>query len=158
MSTPWAASTEMWSSPNPASPCGDTVIAGNLYITSGVDLGDVQLENVTVLGEIVVSGGGVSEGGDDSVILRNVDAPKLIVDNIKNQQVSLRVEGDGVIGTTSVRTDSFIADNTPAGYGLSRIELDGEEESSLKLAGNVKEVVNLTPAPPSTWRPARWRR
>ena len=123
----------------------DTVIAGNLYITSGVDLGDVQLENVTVLGEIVVSGGGVSEGGDDSVILRNVDAPKLIVDNIKNQQVSLRVEGDGVIGTTSVRTDSFIADNTPAGYGLSRIELDGEEESSLKLAGNVKEVVNLTP-------------
>ncbi|MGN8969009.1 S-layer homology domain-containing protein [Intestinimonas sp. HCP28S3_D6] len=123
----------------------DTTIAGNLYITAGVDLGDVHLENVTVLGEIVVSGGGVSEGGDDSIVLRNVDAPKLIVDNIKNQLVSLRVEGDGVITTTSVRTDSYLADNTPAGYGLSRIELDGEEGRSLKLAGNVKEVVNLTP-------------
>ena len=58
----------------------------------GVELGDVVLENVKVLGEIVVSGGGVSEAGEDSVILRNVDAPKLVVDNIKNQQVSLRVE------------------------------------------------------------------
>lgn len=123
----------------------DTVIAGNLYISVGVDLGDVHLENVTVLGEIVVSGGGVSEGGDDSIVLRNVNAPSLIVDNIKNQLVSFRVEGDGVIDTTSVRTDSYIADNTPAGYGLSRIELDGEDGSSLKLAGNVKEVVNLTP-------------
>ena len=123
----------------------DTTIAGNLYISAGVDLGNVHLENVTVLGEIVVSGGGVSEGGDDSIVLRNVNAPKLVVDNIKNQQVSLRVEGDGIITTTSVRTDSYIADNTPAGYGLSRIELDGEEDSTLKLAGNVKEVVNLTP-------------
>ena len=75
----------------------DTVVAGNLYVTAGVELGDVVLENVKVLGEIVVSGGGVSEAGEDSVILRNVDAPKLVVDNIKNQQVSLRVEGDGLI-------------------------------------------------------------
>ena len=53
-----------------------------------------------------------------------MNAPKLIVDNIKNQLVSLRVEGDGIISTTSVRTDSYLADNTPDGYGLSRIELD----------------------------------
>ncbi|MGI5962424.1 MAG: S-layer homology domain-containing protein [Lawsonibacter sp.] len=123
----------------------DTVIGGNLYITSGVELGDVLLENVTVLGEIVVSGGGVSEGGEDSIVLRNVDAPKLIVDNLANQQVSLKVEGDGVIAQTSVRTDAYIADNTPSGSGLSRIELDGEDGRVLKLAGNVKEVVNLTP-------------
>ena len=75
----------------------DTVIAGNLYVTAGVELGDVVLENVRVLGEIVISGGGVSEAGDDSIVLRNVDAPMLIVDSLTNQQVSLRVEGDGVI-------------------------------------------------------------
>ena len=91
---------------------------GNLYVTAGVELGDVVLENVKVLGEIVVSGGGVSEAGEDSVILRNVDAPKLVVDNIKNQQVSLRVEGDGLIQQASVRTDAFLADNTPAGHGI----------------------------------------
>lgn len=123
----------------------DTTIAGNLYVTAGVDLGNVILENVTVTGEIIIMGGGVSEGGDDSIVLRNVNAPILILDNIKNQQTSLRVEGDGIVDLTSVRTDAFIADNTPSGYGLSRIELDGEDGRVLKLAGNVKEVVNLTP-------------
>ncbi|MCB5925266.1 S-layer homology domain-containing protein [Clostridium sp. DFI.5.61] len=123
----------------------DTVVAGNLYVTAGVELGDVVLENVKVLGEIVVSGGGVSEAGEDSVILRNVDAPKLVVDNIKNQQVSLRVEGDGLIQQASVRTDAFFADNTPAGHGIGEIELNGENGLELKLAGNIKNVVNRTP-------------
>lgn len=122
----------------------DTVVAGNLYVTAGVELGDVVLENVKVLGEIVVSGGGVSEAGEDSVILRNVDAPKLVVDNIKNQQVSLRVEGDGLIQQASVRTDAFLADNTPAGHGIGEIELNGENGLELKLAGNIKNVVNRT--------------
>lgn len=93
----------------------DTVVGGNLYITGGVDLGEITLENVTVLGEIVISGGGVSEGGDDSIVLRNVNAPKLIVDNIPNQQISIRVEGDGVIEHTSVRTDAYLDDRTPRG-------------------------------------------
>ena len=123
----------------------DTVVAGNLYVTAGVELGDVVLENVKVLGEIVVSGGGVSEAGEDSVILRNVDAPKLVVDNIKNQQVSLRVEGDGLIQQASVRTDAFLADNSPAGHGIGEIELNGENGLELKLAGNIKNVVNRTP-------------
>ena len=123
----------------------DTVVAGNLSVTAGVELGDVVLENVKVLGEIVVSGGGVSEAGEDSVILRNVDAPKLVVDNIKNQQVSLRVEGDGLIQQASVRTDAFLADNTPAGHGIGEIELNGENGLELKLAGNIKNVVNRTP-------------
>lgn len=123
----------------------DTVVAGNLYVTAGVELGDVVLENVKVLGEIVVSGGGVSEAGEDSVILRNVDAPKLVVDNIKNQQVSLRVEGDGLIQQASVRTDAFLADNTTAGHGIGEIELNGENGLELKLAGNIKNVVNRTP-------------
>lgn len=123
----------------------DTVVAGNLYVTAGVELGDVVLENVKVLGEIVVSGSGVSEAGEDSVILRNVDAPKLVVDNIKNQQVSLRVEGDGLIQQASVRTDAFLADNTPAGHGIGEIELNGENGLELKLAGNIKNVVNRTP-------------
>lgn len=67
----------------------------------------------------------MSEGGDDSIVLRNVNAPKLIVDNIPNQQISIRVEGDGVIEHTSVRTDAYLDDRTPAGYGLSRIALEG---------------------------------
>lgn len=122
----------------------DTVVGGNLYITAGVGLGDVILENVTVLGEIVVSGGGVSERGDDSVVLRNVNAPTLVVDNIRNQHVSLRVEGDGVIDNASIRTDAYLVDNTPSNAGVLRMELNGEEGLSLTLGGNIKEVINKT--------------
>lgn len=123
----------------------NTTIAGNLYVTAGVDLGNVLLENVTVLGEIVLSGGGVSEGGDDSLVLRNVNGSKIIVDNLKNQQVSLRVEGDGTVDVTSVRTDTYIVDRTASGYGLKEIQMDGEDGRVLKLSGNVKKVVNYTP-------------
>ncbi len=123
----------------------NTTIAGNLYVTAGVDLGNVLLENVTVLGEIVLSGGGISEGGDDSLVLRNVNGSKIIVDNLKNQQVSLRVEGDGRVDVTSVRTDTYIVDRTASGYGLKEIQLDGEDGRVLKLSGNVKKVVNYTP-------------
>ena len=123
----------------------NTVIAGDLYLTGGVGLGDVLLENVTVLGRIIVSGAGESNKGDSSVILRNVQANELIVDSLKDQYVTLRAEGDTTIGFTSVRTSAYIEDVTPAGYGLKYIELDGEEGAELTLAGNIKEVVNLTP-------------
>ena len=50
----------------------DTTIAGDLYVSGGVGLGGVKLENVTVHGRIVVSGTGESQGGEASVVLRNV--------------------------------------------------------------------------------------
>lgn len=123
----------------------NTVIGGNLYITEGVDLGHVTLENVTVLGEIVVSGGGTSEGGEDSIILRNVTAPKLVVDNIDNHLLSLKVEGDSQLDQAYIRTNTYLSDNTADNYGVSTVNLDGEEQLSLTLAGNVKKVINTTP-------------
>ncbi len=123
----------------------NTMVAGNLYITAGVGLGGVTLENVTVLGEIIVSGGGVSEAGDDSIIFRNVTAPSLVLDNITNQQVSLRVEGNGVINEASVRTNAVVTDAAADGRGVLSMELNGEEGLSLDVAGNIKEVVNRTP-------------
>lgn len=38
-----------------------------------------------------------------------------------------------------------MADNTPAGHGIGEIELNGENGLELKLAGNIKNVVNRTP-------------
>lgn len=55
------------------------------------------------------------------------------------------MEGDGLIQQASVRTDAFLADNTPAGHGIGEIELNGENGLELKLAGNIKNVVNRTP-------------
>lgn len=123
----------------------DTVVAGNLYITDGVDLGSVLLENVRVLGQIVICGGGVSQDGNESIVLRNVDAQELIIDTIRGQEVSVRVDGDGTIASTTVRTNAFLRDNTGDGQGLLKITLDGGEKAKLSLAGNIKQVINITP-------------
>ncbi|MBQ6986985.1 MAG: S-layer homology domain-containing protein [Oscillibacter sp.] len=82
----------------------NTTIAGNLYISGGLELGAVTLENVRVLGDIIVAGSGESETGDESVILRNVEANNLEVDSLKGQYLSLRSEGTTSIQNTSIRS------------------------------------------------------
>ena len=123
----------------------NTVIAGDLYLTGGIGLGELLLENVTVLGRIIASGAGESNKGDSSIIMRNVEADSMVVDSINNQFVTVRAEGDTNIGVTSVRTPAYLEDVTPDEFGLKLIQLEGEPGTSLQLAGNVKEVVNLTP-------------
>lgn len=121
----------------------DTVIMGNLYITGGVDLGNVLLENVTVFGKIIISGGGESHEGRSSVILRNVVADELVVDSMVNQFVTVSAYGLTDIPLTSVRSDAYLDDSCAEGHGLHYIEQTGA--SLLQLAGSIKEVKNKTP-------------
>ena len=121
----------------------DGVIVGNLYLTGGIDLGEVLLENVTVLGEIIVSGGGESNSSDSSIIMRNVEADGMTVDSISSQFVTIRAEGNTNIPTVSVRTNAYVDDSSLPGYGLWKIIQDGG--SLLQVAGSVKEVWNQTP-------------
>lgn len=123
----------------------DTTIAGNLYITGGLGLGDVTLENVNVLGKIVVCGAGESEKGENSVILRGVTAPTLILDNLANNKVSIRAEGSTKIDQTSIRTPSYVEDSTEDNYGFTAIRVEGEEGTTLSAAGNLKEIVTVSP-------------
>ncbi len=123
----------------------NSVIAGNLYLTGGIDLGDVLLENVEVLGQIVVSGAGESSSSQSSVILRNVTADEMVVDSIANQFVSVRAEGHTDIPVTSVRTNAYVEDASSEGHGLALIQQDGEEGTLLQLAGNLQEIINFTP-------------
>ena len=124
----------------------DTVIAGDLYISGGVGLGDIKLENVTVLGRIVASGTGQSEEGDASIVMRNVTADEMLVDNLRNQYVTIRAEGLTQIEKTLVRTPTYLEDNTPADAGLKQIVLAGSEPGTqLDLAGRIKEVTTKVP-------------
>ena len=124
----------------------DTVIAGDLYISGGVGLGDIKLENVTVLGRIVASGTGQSEEGDASIVMRNVTADEMLVDNLRNQYVTIRAEGLTQIEKTLVRTPTYLEDNTPADAGLKQIVLEGSEPGTqLDLAGRIKEVTTKVP-------------
>lgn len=123
----------------------DTVVTGNLYLTGGVGLGNVELENVEVLGKIVVMGGGEAEGGKHSVVLRNVTAGALELDSLTEQFFSLEAEGLTNIDTVTARSSAYIEDRTEDGLGLQTIRLDGVEGSQFQLAGNLKRVIDLTP-------------
>ena len=123
----------------------DTTIAGNLYITGGLELGDVLLDNVVVLGKIIISGAGESNKGDSSVVLRNVECGELVIDSIADQFVSVRAEGDTQIDFTNVKTSAYLDDQTAVGDGLLYVELNGEAGMNVTMAGNIEEVMNRTP-------------
>ena len=123
----------------------DTVISGDLYVTGGVGLGGVKLENVTVLGRIIASGSGESESGEASIVLRNVTADELLVDNLQNNYVTVRSDGITEIGKAVVRTGAYLEDNTPDGLGLKTVVLEGEEGTRLDLAGRIETVTVKTP-------------
>lgn len=118
----------------------DTTVNGNLYISAGVGLGNVVLENVDVQGKIVVAGAGESEEGEHSVVLRNVEADELVMDSLSDQFVTLRAEGDTDIKNVYARTQVYLEDMTDDGKGLQNILLKAEDNTPFQLAGNIKNV------------------
>ncbi|ONI47972.1 hypothetical protein AN643_03660 [Candidatus Epulonipiscioides saccharophilum] len=64
----------------------DTIITGNLYLAEGIGEGNVNLENVTVLGTIFVEG-----GGTNTINLKNCKAYEMVIDKYND---STRIFGD----------------------------------------------------------------
>ena len=120
-------------------------ITGDLYITGGVGLGYVTLSNVTVYGKIIASGAGESNKGDCSIILKNCTAPEMIVDSPTNQYVTIRTVGNTDIDKVYVRTDTYLEGKSTGRHGFQYIEVDGETGTRLDLAGNIHEVVAMSP-------------
>lgn len=123
----------------------DTIITGDLYISGGVSLGDVVLENVQVRGRIIIAGGGSSELGKNSILLRGVDTTTLIVDAPTGQYISVLTEGRTHITNGLFRSDAFLEDGCRDGYGILNVSLEGSSGDSFTLAGNLENVVNRTP-------------
>lgn len=120
-------------------------VTGDLYITGGVGLGYVTLNNVTVYGKIIASGAGESNKGDCSIILKNCTAPEMIVDSPSNQYVTIRTVGNTDTDKVYVRTDAYLEGKSTGQHGFQYIEVDGENGTKLDLAGNIHEVVTTTP-------------
>ena len=93
-------------------------VTGDLYITGGVGLGYVTLSNVTVYGKIIASGAGESNKGDCSIILKNCTAPEMIVDSPSNQYVTVRTVGDTDIDKVYVRTDTYLEGKSTGRHGF----------------------------------------
>lgn len=124
----------------------NTTIAGDLYLTGGVGLGNVILDNVKVLGRIIVAGGGESEDAEASVLLNNVTARQLLVDPATGQYVSLRALGNTDIPETLVKCDSYIQDDVRNNsMGLRKVIFQEPQEGKFTIAGNMKDVVVKSP-------------
>ncbi|MDR3765428.1 MAG: S-layer homology domain-containing protein, partial [Butyricicoccus sp.] len=120
-------------------------VTGDLYITGGVGLGYVTLNNVKVYGKIIASGAGESNKGDCSIILKNSSAPEMIVDSPSNQYVTIRSVGSTNIDKVYVRTPTYLEGKSSDDYGFQLIQVDGEDGTQLDLAGNIHEVITMTP-------------
>lgn len=124
----------------------NTTIAGDLYLTGGVGLGNVILDNVKVLGRIIVAGGGEGESGEASVLLNNVTAHQLVVDPATGQYVSLRALGNTDIPETLVRSDAYIQDDVRNNnMGLRKVIFEEPAEGRFTIAGNMKDVTLKAP-------------
>ncbi|MFI3226720.1 MAG: X2-like carbohydrate binding domain-containing protein [Clostridia bacterium] len=115
----------------------NATVKGNLYITQGVGTGEVIIENVDVLGEIIVAGG--------TVTLSDVTADTLTIISPQNEPISIELLGDCQIIDTFVYSQ---ADLIGDGF-LNVIETMEFSDSDLYLEGEFRDValstdVNLT--------------
>jgi len=123
----------------------NTVITGDLYITEGVLAGYIFLDNVTVLGSIIISGAGESNAGSSCVVLTDCDINNIIVDVGHNKIVSLLTQGNTTINNTTVKSDTYLEEGNSRGIGFNAVELNGPSGTKLNLAGDFKNVTITGP-------------
>lgn len=113
----------------------DMTITGNLYLAEGIGEGDVKLNNVTVLGDVIVEGGGVSTVH----VLGQSKLNNIIVDKAgKNPVCVLLGNLVEVKGTVTLASTSILEGN---GVSLSKVVVDGAAEPQLVGTLKIEEVI-----------------
>lgn len=113
----------------------DMTITGNLYLAEGIGEGDVKLNNVTVLGDVIVEGGGVSTVH----VLGQSKLNNIIVDKAGKNPVRVllgnlvEVKGTVTLASTSVFEGNAIS--------LSKVVVDGAAEPQLVGTLKIEEVI-----------------
>lgn len=120
----------------------NTTIYGDLYITEGVGAGYIILDNVTVLGDVIISGCGESNIGESSIVVYDCNFENVIIDVGHEKKVSLIAEGKSVIRNTEVKSVAYLEErNRDAdSSAFENIQLNGPEKTVLDLAGEFNTV------------------
>ena len=111
------------------------VIDGNLYLTEGIGEGSVTLEQVTVLGKTIISGG---EGG---VLLKGSSLGNIVVNTPDNSMVYLIAQGTTETGPVKVQSSAKLEEIDLTGSGFGDVALESPEGAKLQLAGDFDNVV-----------------
>ncbi len=120
----------------------DTVIAGDLYITEGVGTGFVGFSNVTVLGEVIVCGGGEGNWGGNSVTFENCTINRLTADGPADRPLALNAIGTTAVNSTNVKSNAYLENDPDTEIGFANVVMEAEPDEELHLSGyfNVVEV------------------
>lgn len=113
----------------------DMTITGNLYLAEGIGEGDVKLNNVTVLGDVIVEGGGVSTVH----VLGQSKFNNIIVDKAGKNPVRVLLGNlVEVKGTVTLASTSVLEGNA---VSLSKVVVDGAAEPQLVGTLKIEEVI-----------------
>ncbi|MNO13970.1 Extracellular endo-alpha-(1-_5)-L-arabinanase precursor [compost metagenome] len=123
----------------------NAAISGNLYLTEGIGDGNITLDNVKIAGKVFVSG-----GGENSVILNNVNASEIVV-NKKNGKVRILAQGNSTVPAVRVHSRVKLEeDSAAAGPGFSRVIIEKSlpGNSVIQLGGDFDTVEVQAPGEP----------
>lgn len=113
----------------------DMTITGNLYLAEGIGEGDVKLNNVTVLGDVIVEGGGVSTVH----VLGQSKLNNIIIDKAGKNPVRVLLGNlVEVKGTVTLASTCILEGNA---VSLSKVVVDGATEPQLVGTLKIEEVI-----------------
>lgn len=123
----------------------NTTILGDLYLTEGVGLGYVTLKNVTVNGELVISGAGESNVGQSSITLTDCNISHLVVDVAKQKILTLKTDKSTVVENTLIKSSAYLEELSSNFEGFKNVELNGPSGTFLNLTGSFGDVKMISP-------------
>ncbi|MFI3173636.1 MAG: S-layer homology domain-containing protein [Bacillota bacterium] len=118
----------------------NTVIDGDLFITAGTGSGYVMLDNVIVLGEVIITGTGISHAGQSSVQFNNSGVKTLRIAGGADVSKSVSASGYSYIENTIVSADAYIEELNNKNECFINIIVDGEPGIEVDLLGVFNEV------------------
>lgn len=114
----------------------DATIRGDLYITEGLGSDAVTLNNVTVEGSVIVSGG--------TVTMMNTSSDHMIVSSTMGRLLQITATGAARIKRTEIQSAATLYEKSLISAeenGFLEVIVNGSERVSLTLDANVEELM-----------------
>ena len=118
------------------------LVEGDLYLTEGLGSDAVTLNNVTVEGTMIVSGG--------TVILNNTECDNIIISSPMGRLMQVTATGAARIGTTEVGSAAALHETDLTGDGFAAVAVQADSRVSLTLDAQVDSLSLLSEATVST--------
>ena len=116
----------------------DMNVKGNIIIAEGVGEGDVDLENVTVEGDILVKA-----GGDHSIHLKDVTVKGKVLLAKVGKGLRMVASGDCKLPEIKAACDAIVdASAMKEGATIGKVKIEGQQVKNVKLEGSFGTVEN----------------